>query len=162
MIADHHPKRQSAKNDPDERATPQDWFSRWNELWRFTVDAAATKRNAKCDRYWTKKDNGLLQPWENDHVWCNPPYSDITPWIEKALRFEAPLAVLLVPAWTDRRWFQSLLNGAWTVNGAFDGNSVVLHFLPGRLRFGKPGTKQPDGPAPFPCMLLEFRKGGDT
>lgn len=28
--------------------------------------------------------NGLDQDWTGERIWCNPPFSDIAPWIRKA------------------------------------------------------------------------------
>ena len=34
-------------------STPQDLFDRLNDVHRFTLDIAASKENAKCDKYFT-------------------------------------------------------------------------------------------------------------
>lgn len=46
-----------------EWATPQDLFDRLDALYHFDLDAAATPENAKCARFFTKEDDGLLQMW---------------------------------------------------------------------------------------------------
>ena len=33
-------------------------------------------------RFYTETDNGLTEPWEG-FVWCNPPYSAPTPWLDR-------------------------------------------------------------------------------
>lgn len=33
-------------------------------------------------RHYSLKDDGLAQPWEG-LIWCNPPYSKPSPWIDK-------------------------------------------------------------------------------
>lgn len=43
--------------------TPQEVFDALNSEFHFTLDAAATKENAKCERYFTKTENGLKQSW---------------------------------------------------------------------------------------------------
>lgn len=43
--------------------TPQDLFDRLDALYHFDLDAAATPENAKCARFFTKEDNGLMQMW---------------------------------------------------------------------------------------------------
>ncbi len=40
----------------------------------FDLDAAAAPWNAKCERFYTKRENALVQPWGR-RTWCNPPYS---------------------------------------------------------------------------------------
>lgn len=43
--------------------TPQEFFDRLNEEFRFTLDAAATDRSAKCPAYFTPETNGLNSSW---------------------------------------------------------------------------------------------------
>lgn len=47
----------------DEWATPQYVFDMLNEEFHFTLDAAATAENAKCERFYTKEQDGLKMPW---------------------------------------------------------------------------------------------------
>ena len=47
----------------DEWATPQWLFDSLNEEFGFTLDPCALPSNAKCKRYFTPQDNGLLQDW---------------------------------------------------------------------------------------------------
>ncbi len=42
--------------------------------------------------------DGLTQPWNAHRTWCNPPYDDLLPWIEKAW------AEMLASTATDERW----------------------------------------------------------
>lgn len=127
----------------DEWATPRDRFAEWTvEFGPFELDAAATHENALCGRYFTMEDDGLVQDWGTGTVWCNPPYSTVATWVEKA--HEASLAgatvVMLVPSRTDTRWWHS-----WAVR------AEVL-FIKGRLKFGDAKNS-----APFPSALLIFR-----
>ena len=66
--------------------TPQDFFDFLNGIFRFDLDVCALPENAKCERFYTPEDDGLLQPWDGG-VWCNPPYGkEIGKWVEKASR----------------------------------------------------------------------------
>ena len=47
----------------DEWATPQEFFDKLNKEFHFTLDPCALPSNAKCKRYFTPADNGLLQNW---------------------------------------------------------------------------------------------------
>ena len=58
----------------DEWATPQRLFDDLAAEFNFTLDACATDANAKCERYYTREDDGLSQDWSGEVVWCNPPY----------------------------------------------------------------------------------------
>lgn len=63
-------------SDKDYWETPQSLFDELNAEFNFTLDAAASDANHKCERYFTKKDNGLLQDWQGETVFCNPPYGN--------------------------------------------------------------------------------------
>lgn len=58
----------------NEWSTPQAFYDELNKEFNFTMDPAATKENAKCDKYFTEEEDGLLQNWEGEVVFCNPPY----------------------------------------------------------------------------------------
>lgn len=62
--------------------TPQDFFDNLDKEFHFTLDACALPENAKCQKYYTPEDDGLLQPWSGV-VWCNPPYSECAEWAKK-------------------------------------------------------------------------------
>jgi phage N-6-adenine-methyltransferase len=109
----------------------------------FTLDPCATERNAKCARYFTRSENGLIQPWTGK-VFLNPPYGrEIGLWVRKA--FEASLSdalvVCLLPARTDTRWWQE-----YACHG-------YVRFLRGRLKFGRACNA-----APFPSVIVTFGK----
>lgn len=68
----------------DEWATPQEFFDKLNKEFHFTLDPCALPSNAKCKRYFTPADNGLLQNWGGQIVFCNPPYGRaIYDWVRK-------------------------------------------------------------------------------
>ena len=64
--------------------TPQDFFNTLNDEFNFTLDVCALQETAKCDRYYTPIQNGLLKPWKGS-CWMNPPYNkDVRRWVAKA------------------------------------------------------------------------------
>ena len=68
----------------DEWATPLELFRKLNEEFDFDLDPCATPENAKCERYFTKEQDGLAQSWAGCRVFCNPPYGkEIGRWMEK-------------------------------------------------------------------------------
>lgn len=90
----------------DQWRTP-DWvFDPLNEAFGFTIDAAASFTGRKCERYWSKNEDGLKQSWANERVFCNPPWTkgQYGDWAEKAAeeyfiaQERCPLSVLLLPA----------------------------------------------------------------
>jgi hypothetical protein len=159
----------------DERQTSPEVFDPLHDRFRFTVDAAALPRNAKLERFWTPDDDGLAQSWEGERVWCNPPYSHIEPWVDKAWRESgrAELVVMLVPAnRTEQGWWQRLVEpyrdrsaecgycGAteWPHPGGIIDDAAPLRteFILGRLRFIAFDADEikPNERPPFGCALL--------
>lgn len=122
--------------------TPQDFFDLLHAEFRFTIDAAATPENAMLRRFWTKQDNAPLQDWTGERVWCNPPYGrEGWPFIEKAARRDADVAVLLVPARPDTRvWHRFIFPWA-----------SEIRWVRKRLRF-----RGAEHDAPFPSAVAVF------
>lgn len=44
-------------------ATPQDFFDKLNEEFRFNLDPCATPENAKREKFFTERIDGLKQDW---------------------------------------------------------------------------------------------------
>lgn len=126
----------------NEWATPLDFFNKLNEEFNFTLDPCATKQNAKCKKFYTIKDNGLIKSWDNEIVFCNPPYGDeIKNWVKKASEARGGVVVLLIPARTDTKYFHEYIY-----------NKSEIRFVKGRLKFGESTNS-----APFPSMIVIFR-----
>ena len=137
--AQNHPQQATNRN-VDDRALPQGEFNLLiQRRFNLTIDAAAAPHNAKLERFWTEQDNALEQSWKGERVYCNPPYSDIAPWVEKAwAETEAEIVVMLLPAnRTEQKWWQ---NGIEPQRDR-PGSGLRVEFLPGRLRFLKPGQQ---------------------
>ena len=132
----------------DNRATPPEVFGPLHERFGFTLDACALPSNAKLPRFVTPEENGLTVSWAGERVWCNPPFSDIYPWVAKAnAERMADLIVMLLPAnRTEQRWWQELVEPRRDQDGV-----LTVEFLPGRLRFINPGddTVRPNARPPF-------------
>lgn len=65
-------------------STPQYLFDELNKEFNFDIDVCANSENAKCKKYYSEEQNGLLQEWTGV-CWCNPPYGrQIGKWVEKA------------------------------------------------------------------------------
>ena len=69
----------------DDRYTPP-WI--FDELGiTFDLDVAAPDGGVPwipAKRFYTKADDGLAQPWYGV-VWCNPPFSKTTPWMDRMI-----------------------------------------------------------------------------
>ncbi len=80
----------------------------------------------RARRYYTKEDDGLIQPWEGQ-AFVNPPYGDaIKPWIPRLIDAytsgECRSVIALVPGRTDTDWFTPLF-------------AYPICFVHGRLTF---------------------------
>lgn len=155
--ASNHPQQvdaRGAKPDVDDRATTEDVFGPLHERFRFSIDVAASKDNAKLPRYFDEATDGLAQPWGGvERVWCNPPYSDVRPWVEKAWAEPAELVVMLLPAnRTEQGWWQDLVEPYRDRPGS----PLTTEFIRGRLRFLTAGadTVGPNERPPFGNVLL--------
>src|SRR5271157_2494612 len=86
--------------------------------------------------------DGLATPWYGKRVFCNPPYGPVlAKWLERGL--EANLAVFLIPARTDTRWFHDIVLP----------KAKEIRFIKGRLKFGDAVNS-----APFPSMIVIFER----
>jgi phage N-6-adenine-methyltransferase len=98
----------------DTWATPV-WLFEYAEAryGKFDLDVCAAHDSYKCQPYYTIEQNSLMQPWRRFN-WCNPPYSNITPWVEKAA-LEANCenaTVMLLPADFSTQWFKLVWNAS--------------------------------------------------
>jgi phage N-6-adenine-methyltransferase len=161
--AQNHPQQTDARgalDDVDDRRTPPDLLAECARLAgveSFDLDVAASAENAKAPRFYSVDDDGLRHIWPG-RVWCNPPYSNCEPWVEKAwheLGWERPevIAMLLPANRTEQGWWQRQVE-PYRGKGLLD-----VHFLAGRRRFDRPGWTKPakgDRP-PFGLCLLVWQ-----
>jgi len=130
----------------NEWSTPIDTFNELNKEFNFTLDPCSTKENAKCDKFFTIEDDGLLQDWSQDVVFMNPPYGrEIKDWIKKAYEEskKGSTVVCLIPSRTDTKYWHDYI-----FKYAYD-----IRFIKGRLKFGDVKT-----PAPFPSAIIVFKE----
>ena len=65
--------------------TPATFFQRLSKFYDFTLDPCATDASAKCQKYFTKTDDGLTKDWAGNIVFMNPPYGRVIKnWVRKA------------------------------------------------------------------------------
>lgn len=126
-------------------STPQDFFDKLNQEFNFTLDPCANKENAKCSKFFTQEEDGLTKSWDNEIVFCNPPYGTVLKdWVKKASNAQGGVVVMLIPSRTDTRYFHDYI---------YQKENVEIRFLKGRLKFGDIKNS-----APFPSMVVIFRK----
>lgn len=113
--------------------TPQELFDALDAEFHFTIDVAASPENAKCDRYYTYIENGLARSWKGERVFLNPPYgADLARWVEKAVREDSEVTVMLVPARTETRWWSLF----WDHETHRPVDGCEVRFIKGRVKFG--------------------------
>jgi len=125
----------------NEWTTPQKLFDELNQEFGFTLDPCSTHENAKCERHFTRDDDGLTKDWQGT-VFVNPPYGrEIGKWIKKAYEEsqKGATVVCLIPSRTDTAyWHDYVMKGQ-------------IRFIRGRLKFGGGNN-----PAPFPSAIVVF------
>lgn len=141
-------KDQLFSSDAHDWATPDSLFREVDSEFGFTLDAAASKWNAKCDNFLTKEDDALTKDWaelagKDGAVWLNPPYGrTLKDWMKKA--YETSLlgvpVVCLVFCRSDTKWWHK-----WAMK------SSEVRLIEGRVTFG--GAKSG---APAPSCLVVF------
>jgi site-specific DNA-methyltransferase (adenine-specific) len=133
----------------DEFGTPDYIFGPLDREFHFVRDVAASDRNHKVSRYFTKEDNALEQDWGDpgDTVWCNPPYSrgNVEAFARKAdaESTRGVTTVMLVPARVEQPWFHDLV---------LSNPHNEVRFIKGRVKYNGGKTS-----ARFPSMLVIFR-----
>lgn len=126
----------------DDWSTPADLYKRLDDVFSFTLDPCASDTNHKCEEYFTEADDGLSKSWDGHRVFMNPPYGrGIGAWVKKASEIQRGLAVCLVPARTDTKWWHEYI----VQRGG------VIIYLKGRLKFGDAKNS-----APFPSAIIIF------
>jgi len=125
--------------DKDSLQTPP-WLFDWlNSKYRFEIDLASDQNNKLCAESYDKKYDALSAIWFDPEFdilvgFCNPPYSKINPWIEKAIE-EAKFGfttVFLIPDFNGEERFDLISRHATT----------IIHLI-GRVSFIRPDNGKP-------------------
>jgi len=117
----------------EEWETPSEVYADLDAEFKFTFDPCPL--NGTIDG-----TAPLFSHWRGERVYCNPPYGPgIRPFLERA--HEADIAVFLLPARTDVKWFHEIVLP----------QAKEIRFIKGRLTFGNA-----EDPAPFPSMIVIF------
>lgn len=127
--------------------TPKSVFDLLNAEFRFQLDAAASKENSLCVKFFSQTEDSLKQKWsEFQTIWCNPPYGRMVgKFIIKGWEASqsGSTVVFFIPARTDTKWWHDFCSKG------------EVRFIKGRLKFGN--RTNPDlNPAPFPSAIVIF------
>ena len=105
----------------DEQYTPKSLFDQLGLT--FDLDVASpidNKAHVPALRRYTQIDDGLIQAWEG-RVWMNPPFSKVTPWVDKFIEHNNGIALLVV---SRSYWFAKL----WEVSDGIVNTENNLKF----------------------------------
>jgi site-specific DNA-methyltransferase (adenine-specific) len=118
----------------DEWATPADVYAALDAEFHFDFDPCPLGGGQDGTA-------PLFMSWRRKKAFINPPYSNIRAFLERAQ--EADVAVFLVPARTDVKWFHEIVLPY----------AKEIRFIKGRLKFGNAKNS-----APFPSMIVIFER----
>lgn len=124
----------------DEWGTPQKLFDMLNAEFKFEIDVCASADNHKCEKYFTKKDDGLKQDWGTRVCFMNPPYGkEIGKWTKKAVETakNGGVVVGVLPNRTDTNWYSDVMKAS------------EIRIVKGRLKFN-----DGENSAPFPSVVV--------
>lgn len=139
-----------------------------SEYGDYDIDAAASKENAVCEKFYSKETNCLKRWWgSNKHIWLNPPYSNITPFVKKSIeQMEHNNQIdMLLPCDTSTGWFYEAQQRAaeiiW-ITGEVYHEDGTEYSRTGRLAFtsaltGKPVQGNNKGSVIF--IMRELKEG---
>ena len=128
------------KSKSDKWATPPEMYEKLNEEFKFNYDP--------CPITWEEGDvDGLTTEWGTS-TFCNPPYSNVAKWVEKAHNEwkKGKKVVILINAITDTKAFHEFIYG-----------KAELRFIKGRVKFINPDSPDKVAPSPKPSMLVIFK-----
>jgi len=94
--------------------TPHELFDLLNKEFNFDIDLSASKKNTKCKKFISKKEDALNMSW-NGCGWLNPPYggsskNSLKNWVKKSFgesRKKGCTVVMLIPARTNTAWWHT-------------------------------------------------------
>ena len=144
----------------DRWRTPPDLYRSMDARFRFELDAACDSDNQLAPSGLCRDlgHDALAEPWQASSVWCNPPYSKVEPWTQKAVtesRLRGCLVAMLIPADVSVGWW-----GRWVAPHA-----TRVEFVSQRLRFltpegGEHRTKRSGGGLTTPSAIVIYTAAG--
>ncbi|EMC1489660.1 phage N-6-adenine-methyltransferase [Salmonella enterica] len=137
--------------------TPRALYDSLNREFSFVGDVAASDANHLHSNYLTEQQDALSVDWAahfgSGYKWCNPPYDDVGPWIDKAANHRG--VVMLIPADLSTGWGRK----------AYD-TADEIRLINGRLSFIRADTQEPQGGNNKGSMIVIYHptkhRGSDT
>jgi len=137
------------KSERDTYRTPKYIFNyAQNIVGEINHDTACDRNNALADPIVSYDGQDALSVEWRGVCWCNPPYSNITPWVEKAIASSA-ITVMLIPSPNGESYYKTLIENS---------HEIAIH---GRISFigadGKPKNGNTRGSSLF--IVNGYAKG---
>jgi phage N-6-adenine-methyltransferase len=129
----------------DAYKTPPELFAALNAEFDFHLDVCASKNNSLTRFFITEEEDCLKTDWQAAagvgnfrgwYAWCNPPYSDIKPFVDRAAHMSIKHGigcVMLVMADTSVGWYAEAIKTC----------QEVRFIVGGRISFLDPETGKP-------------------
>ena len=132
----------------DHWRTPEVVVNRLDFEFEFDTDVAASDENHLFENYITQEMDAMVTPWGWNNF-CNPPYSDVSPWIHRAYNqgLYRRKTVMLLPSDTAVQWFATGLLLA----------NEIRFLVGGRISFLFPGDGRKVTGNPKGSLLFIFR-----
>lgn len=145
------------------------WLRSKAKVDEWDIDVAACAESHRAHFYYSAErgEDGVGLAWAVPRIFCNPPWSDIEPWVKRAFRLfggaEADVEVIgmLLPGGrTHRPWWQKWIEpfrdrppGWWNFR-------LETHYPPERFSYGGPGNPRGIGTAEpnFTTVGLVWRR----
>jgi len=149
----------------DQWRTPLNLFNELNLEFKFTHDLCADENNKLCEKWF---HDYLTQEFKNGVGFCNPPYSNPKPFIEKAWEDSKHCKiVLLVKVDPSTKWWGIFWNYTKQYKYQRDFEPIgpkpgcEVRFLPKRVKFDPPlgWEGKISGPSFPSCILIFDRRG---
>ena len=128
------------KSKSDKWQTPPEIYNPLNEEFKFNFDPSPID--------WKEGDKDGLKIEQGSSTFCNPPYSNVSEWIEKAYNEhkKGKTIVMLINAITDTIAFHKYIY-----------NQAEIRFIKGRVKFINPLEPNKRQPSPKASMIVIFK-----
>lgn len=167
----------SPESESDDFFTPLDHFLPRHAKYHYTLDPSAHPLSFTTQRILADGGfacilpvDGLKYLWIGHRVFCNPPYSLIAPWVEKAfwlmMRGECPVITFLLTAFkTEQPWWQEYVEPYRDGRAAQRVERVpftcTVDFIPKRIVHGTPAEpNRKKGSGTFASVFLHYERIG--
>lgn len=144
------------KSKSEEYETPNEIFEPLQKEFNLKLDVCATKDNAKCKKYFEKKNvDSLTINWnEHGNFWMNPPFSrNLKKWVQKAYEEsqKGVIGVCILPVRSNTQWWHKYIIDT----------GAEVRFLKGEIKFNnlKRGLWLPFAIVIFKCVKSSNSEG---